>query len=218
MKKSIFTTTLLGLGLVMSLSAHAVIVDFAAIADGDNSFGVAGGERGAPSFTFTKNGISVTASGFQTSSPTTPYNAYLDAGNAGLGVCQTLNGGNQCNPSSDDNVTYDESLKLVFNQEVTINQTTFLNGKHQTNFNGDFTLSIDGGPVTTIALTNIFNTPLLGTTFIFSNPNVGGGSGVSNTEQFYIRNLDVAPVPIPGAVWLFGTGLIGLARYRRNKA
>ncbi len=221
MKKNIFASTLLGLGLTMSVCANAASVnfDFAAIADGDSSFGPDGREQGAESLTFTKNGISLTASGFNTNQPSDSYFAYLDSGNAGLGVCQQLNGDNdQCKVGSDDNVTFEESLKLAFNQEVTINETLFRNGDHGTNFDGDFQLSIDGGPAITIALTNIFLTPLTGTEFIFSNPNAGGGSNVSNSQQFYISNLDVAPVPIPGAVWLFGTGLIGLARFTRRKA
>lgn len=209
------------IGLIFSAPVYAASVsfNFSAIADGDSSYGVEGREQGASSLIFTKNGISVTTTGFNTITPSIDYFAYLDAGNAGLGVCQQLNGDNdQCKIGSDDNVTYNESLKLVFNEQVTINETVFKNGAHGTNFDGDFLLSIDGGPAMTIALTNIFSTPITGQEFIFSNPNVGGGSHVSNSQQFYISNLDVAPVPIPAAVWLFGSGLIGIIRLKNKNS
>jgi hypothetical protein len=214
MIKRIVSSTLLGLGLVMAVSANAAVFDFAAIADGDGSYGPDGREHGMSSFTFSKDGLSVTTTGFNTKTSDS-YFAYLDSGNAGLGVCQQLNGDNdQCKVGSDDNVTFDESLKLVFDQSVTISETTFLNGQHGTTFTGNFDLSIDGGPVTTIALANIFSTPLTGTEFIFSNPITGGAPG----EQFYISSLDVTPVPVPAAVWMFGSGLIGLGRFARRKA
>ncbi|HFD10918.1 MAG TPA: hypothetical protein ENJ32_00380 [Crenotrichaceae bacterium] len=216
MKKFIISTVF-GLGMVVtaSVNAAAVSFDFAAIADGDSSYGVPGGEKGAASFTFTKNGISVTATGFKTGDPSTPYFAYLDSGTAGLGVCKSLTGSQQCTPAGDDNVTFEESLKLVFDKEVTITETTFLNGGHVSNFASNvFDLSIDGGAATTIALANIVSTQFTGTEFIFSNPN----NGQSNAKQFYISNLDVAPVPVPAAVWLFGTGLLGLVRFTRKTA
>ncbi len=170
------------------------------------------------------SGLSVTATAFD-SVTNVAYWAYLDGpsgGPGGLGVCQNVNDPNaakpQCDPNSDDNVTYEESLMLVFNQEVTIDQITFNNGDHQQNFSGDFDLSIDGGAVTTYSLTNIFNTPLTGTEFTFSNPNSQGGSGVSNEYQFYIGVMEVTPVPVPAAVWLFASGLLGLVGVARRRA
>lgn len=37
-------------------------------------------------------------------------------------------------------------------------------------------------------------------------------------EYAYILNLDPSPVPVPGAVWLLGSGLTGLAAWRRRRA
>ena len=197
-------------------SAEAATFDFAAIADGDNSYGLSGGEQGASSLTFNKDGLSVTATGFNGIN-NDPYFAYLDAGTAGLGVCQNITDKAQCTPSSDDNVTFEETLKLVFDQKVTIDTTTFVNGDHRTDFEGDFTLSIDSGAAVTYSLINIFEMDLTGTTFEFYNPNSGGGSTVSNNQQFYINTLDVTAVPVPAAAWLFGSGLIGLVGIARRR-
>lgn len=40
------------------------------------------------------------------------------------------------------------------------------------------------------------------------------------TNEYFawaVRDGDVAVVPIPGAIWLFGTGLMGLAGTARRK-
>ncbi len=211
MKQIISALLLLG-----SLSANATSFDFAAIADGDGSYGVAAGESGASSFVFTKDGLSVTATGFNATDSNMSYFAYLDSGNAGLGVCQALSG-TQCAIASDDNVTYNESLKLVFSQEVDIVSTLFRNGSHGTSFNGMFGLSVDGVESTETLVANYTNV-LTGTEFIFTNPNSLEG----NRKQFYISALDVvtsspAPVPVPAAVWLFGTGFVGLVGMAKRR-
>ena len=218
--KGIFVTAV----LTMSTMANAATTfDFAAVADAlvtDTVHGLSGGERGASSFTFTEGGLTVTAQGFDGPPPvdgSSDHYAYLDSGSAGLGVCQTLTTNAQCSPSSDDNVTYDETLRLIFNQKVTIDRTTFVNGDHGTSFEDDFKLSIDGGAAVTYSLINIFEMDLTGTTFEFYNPNSDGGSTVSNKKQFYINKLDVTAVPVPATVWLFGSGLLGLVGIARRR-
>jgi len=209
-------------GLLASMSllatghATAAVFDFAAIANGDITVSGITGEQGAASFVLTVDGITLTASALNGD-----Y-AYLDSfynGNpGGLGVCGTLTGSAQCDPSSDDNVTFGETLFLSFDQPVTIDTTVMRNGTHGTSFTGNFELSIDGGAAVSYGLTNIFDTNLTGTTFAFYNPNAGGSSGVSNDQQFYLQSLTVNPVPVPAAVWLFGSGLLGLAAAARRKA
>lgn len=61
----------------------------------------------------------------------------------------------------------------------------------------------------------------LGTTYsievLFAGPDGTGGNG----RWLDISSFDVTVVPIPAAVWLFGSGLLGLvgvARHRRRKA
>ena len=212
MFKNLLITSALAVSAAASFSARAITFDFVAEA--------AGNERGALSIPVTVDGLTVTATAFDTASPNNAYNAYLDdlSGGkpGGLGVCRVLTTGDQCDPSSDDNVTFGESLQLVFSQEVTIDQITFNNGDHLTNFQGNFDVSSDGSDAT-YALTHIFTTPLQGTTFVFSNPNSQGGSTVSNEYQFYIGALEVTPVPVPAAVWLFCSGLIGLVAVARRR-
>jgi len=218
--KNLYKTLLAVTAFGFTSIASAAVFDFGAIANGN--------EYGAESISFTDNGVTVTATGWAGLNPTgtTPdYFAYLDSGNAGLGVCQNLNG-DQCAPTSDDNVTYTETLRLVFDHEVTIDGIIFVNGDHNTDFAGNFILTVDGIS-DTYALTNDFALPdLFGTVFEFYNPNSGGDSNVSNNQQFYInelttgtRGLDEPPaVPIPAAVWLFGSGLLGLVAVARRKA
>jgi hypothetical protein len=218
MKQKMFFVVLTALVSLISVPANAgvvmpasaVVFDFAAVADGDASYGAPAGESGAASFTFTKGGLSVTATAAGGFFP------YLDDNKAGLGVCKNLNGSAHCAPAKDDNITFDESLMLTFDQMVSIDQTTFVNGRHNPTFNGDFELSIDGGAAMTYALANIFTTPLIGQTFVFTNLNIGADK--DDKKQFYINTMDVTPVPVPAAVWLFGTGLLGLARFSRRKA
>ncbi len=209
--------TMLALSGTFSTGAEAAIVtfDFAAIADGDASYGVPAGEYGASNMTFTKNGLSVTATAYRAGDPDTTYHPYLDEHHAGLGVCKTLNSSDHCSPASDDNVTDDESLVLRFDRAVTIESIRFRNGGHGKRFksDADFWLRIDGGTDSTYALTHLFDTPLTGTEFVFSNLN---GSN-KNKYVFYIESMEVQAVPVPAAVWLFGSGLLGLAGVARRR-
>ncbi|BCG63165.1 MAG: hypothetical protein methR_P0859 [Methyloprofundus sp.] len=223
--KSAAKVILVTAALTGSSIANAISFNFEAIADnepGGNTYGVATGEYGSPSMTFSQGGINVTATGYNTNTPSTEYNAYLDSGDAGLGVCKTLTRDSQCNPGSDDNVTFGESLKLVFDQKVEITTTTFVNGSHGTSFNGLFDLSIDGTS-TTETLVHSFAGPLIGTTFIFSNINTASKLISNDLREFYINTLDVklasAPssVPIPAAAWLFGTGFMGLLSMAKRR-
>ncbi len=67
--------------------------------------------------------------------------AYLDWGNAGLGVCKDAtpsganpdNRSNSCLPSSDDNVTTNEYLEFLFDQDVVIENLWF-NNNHDGGF------------------------------------------------------------------------------------
>ncbi len=188
--------------------AGAVTIDFAALANGH--------ERGYTVFTHSQDGITLNASG-QSADGQAPYYAYMDSGNAGLGVCQQLTANLQCSPSSDDNVTYNEQLRLDFGQTVTLSGITFVNGNHGTAFDGVFELAVDNGPAASYNLTHLFPTTLTGQTFDFINPNLAGGSSASNGYQFYISSVNLSAVPVPAAAWLFGSGLLGLAGVARRR-
>ena len=44
----------------------------------------------------------------------------------------------------------------------------------------------------------------------------GNGTGNTTTNQSYIANLTASPVPVPGAVWLFGSAMAGLLGIKRK--
>ncbi len=190
--------------------ANAVTFDFASLANGN--------ENGYTTFSHSEGSITVDASG-QSADGTQDYFAYMDAGDAGLGVCEELTADGHCSPSSDDNVTFDERLRLDFNQPVTLSDITFINGYHGNTFDGVFEMSVDGGPATSYNLTSNFSTNLIGTTFDFINPNIQGGPNVSNDYQFYIGSVSVAAtvVPVPAAGWLFVSGMLGLIGASRRR-
>ncbi len=150
--------------------------------------------------------------------------AYLDWGNAGLGVCKdvtnnslidvstTGNTTNRCNPSNDDNVTNEEYLDFVFDQDVTVDNLWFNN-----NHDGGFGM----GDMVTIA----------GMAYGVSTGYAGGANGIGsffvaagdtlrvayNNEQFYISGIEVNAVPVPAALWLFGTALAGLIGFGKRR-
>lgn len=212
--------------LTTSAIASATTFDFAAIANGDSSYGFTGGEFGASSITFSKEGLSVDAMGSDAVTGA-EYNAYLDSnwfhdgagGGGGLGVCKVLDSGNQCTPGFDDNVTINENLMLDFGSKVTISETIFRNGEHNTTFAIDavFDLVIDRGLATefidTYSLVNIFTMDLTGTTFEFLDLN----TTTTDDYRFYISAIEVTAVPVPAAVWLFASGLLGLVGIARRR-
>lgn len=150
--------------------------------------------------------------------------AYLDAGHGGLGVCGSLIS-SQCNPSSDDNITSGEVLKMTFNQAVTIDKIWFNN-----NHDGDGSLSGNkikiGG--TDYSLISAIGVPSYNDDW---TPNVSfhvaaGGSllfslASTNSDQFYISGMTVtAAVPEPEvyAMMGLGLGLLGWVGRRRKLA
>ena len=233
MLRKLFTA---GCGLTAAIvlsGVNAATFDFANIADGtpssatlDSYTGSVGpgpftGELGAAAMMFSSDGIGLTATGFSTAGAT--YNAYLDStwnhsgggGQGGLGVCATVSASKQCTPSSDDNVTLGEVLVLEFAQTVTITDITFINGAHNPTFAGDavFGLIIDGVDQGNQSLVNIYSTSLTGKKFQLINdyPNLD-----TDLYRFYVNTM-TAVIPVPAAVWLFGSGLLGLVAVARRR-
>jgi hypothetical protein len=213
---------LLLFSVAVSSVAHATTFDFAAVADGDASYGAAAGEYGASSIIFTRDGISVTAAGASSLDDDAFQFAYLDStwthggggGEGGFGVCADLSG-DQCTPSSDDNVTIGETLLLTFSQEVIITGITFRNGEHNPVFGEGavFGLVVDGDTKADQILEFSYSQSWQGTSFEFINDNA------SDTDpfRFYMSALTVTAVPVPPAVWLFASGLLGLFGVARRR-
>ncbi|HHH38611.1 MAG TPA: hypothetical protein ENK50_03425 [Sedimenticola sp.] len=207
---SIYTRILGASALLLgSHLAMAASFDFAEIADTQ-------GEQGALTLSFSDGGIDLTATALDLAT-NSPINPYLDSGNAGLGACKILDASNQCTPSSDDNVTKNESLSLTFDRKVKIEKVTFVNGEHGSVFADDstFQLTIDMQAPTDHALEAVFGIgqDLTGRAFSFANLNDDTGNGY----QFYISTMEVSAVPLPAAAWLFGGGLISLLGVARRK-
>jgi len=213
--------------LLASLNTHSAIAatfDFISYADKDaNNDGHH--EWGYENFSVTEDNITLNATGLHwKNNKWQQAYAYLDKGKAGMGVCKVVNSNNQCNPSSDDNVTYREALVLGFDQTVKLDTVLFQNGKHKSNFRGNFGLSIltnnQWSNWELFSLQHIFNSELVGNAFAFYNPNKSN----KNSKQFYIETLTVssvlrtasnqsATVPTPGTLVLL---LVGLAGFTLN--
>ena len=167
------------------------------------------------SLTFAQGGISVSASGTYQGNAAAPVQDAPSGGPAGLGVYHLITyPGPVVGNTSDDNVSFEETLTLTFNQVVSLSNILFRNGDHGTTFAGDFGLSVDGNPMTNQLLVSSFNTPLQGQTFAFT------GLGNPENTKFYINTLTVTPVPEPEtyALMLAGLGALGaFARRRRQQ-
>jgi hypothetical protein len=67
------------------------------------------------------------------------------------------------------------------------------------------------------SLSDVAGTPLaIIRTFLTSDGSTVNTAGTLIATE--LRALDAAPVPVPAAVWLLGTGLIGLVGIRRRKS
>lgn len=226
MKKLISTIVAAG-ALAVSAQASATIFDFEQITDGADYGTISGtyadgsavngdvGEAAFQELVWTVDNITLTATGSTVAGDAW---AYLDQGDAGLGVCslglKTDNKGpNQCDPGSDDNVTTGEILNISFDQLVNVNlaASTFRDANH--NVHGDDHLlevnKNDGaGWVYVTAANDVFET----TAF-----SLRASSHPNDVHQFYVDALSVS-VPEPGTLALMGLGLAGLGFVRRRKA
>ncbi|MFK5980999.1 MAG: hypothetical protein QM488_19180 [Rhizobiaceae bacterium] len=201
LKKSLLASAVLAVLVGFSPAANAVTLDFVAEAAGD--------ERGL------MDGDVINFSGLNVTFSATGGSAYFDdlSGGkpAGLGVCTTLNSGLQCTPSSDDNITAGEAVKLAFfDAPVDFSGLYFYGSDHDPVIGTDTLLiAINGGMLSSIS---------------FGAASAAVYSSIDSIEfgydghQFYIGGAS-AVVPIPAALPLFGTGLalMGFLGWRRKQ-
>jgi hypothetical protein len=153
--------------------------------------------------------------------------AYLDSGNlAGLGVCKgpispgTTGTNNKCNTpgtgSSDDNLQVDEMIKFVFDTAKQIE--VGINGPHRSADGHSVLIWTDAGNwdlLTVVAGKITLGAQHIGlmTLKIFGQGDFGQKG--RTTTDLYVAGIN--EVPLPAAVWLFGSALLGLAGLRRRK-
>jgi len=137
----------------------------------------------------------------------------------GLGNCRDLTATAQCNPSSDDNVTMASGEALLFSFETDAGAATkalfgdfiFRENDHYL-FNGSVAVLADGG-LTVISVTNgVGDLSVLGATSALEFLSDSG-----TTDNYYIDMANINVVPVPAAVWLFGSAL-GLLGWMRRRA
>ena len=202
--KSVLSTTALLAGLAFSHVSSAALFDFAHYAD------TTIGESGYSTFIATEDGITLTASA---QSPADAY-AYLDRGDAGLGVCSSglINGegpqqnkwANNCVIASDDNASIGEVLRLYFPDTTTKLSNIYLKDGAHNEHNGTLYVSVDGGSEV------LYDGSVLeGKTFDFYVKDAA--------DKFYINAL-TANVPAPAPLALLAIGLLAAVSVKRKKA
>jgi hypothetical protein len=152
-------------------------------------------------------------------------NPYFDAdsgGPGGLGSCRDLTASAQCDPNSDDNLTIsaEESLRFDFQTDdgattaVLFGDFLFHDDNHNA-IDGSIRVTHDGGMATILVDGGIGDFSVLGnsTFLIFNDEN----DSTKASTNYYISAANISAVPVPAAVWLFGSGL-GLLGWMRRKA
>lgn len=194
--------------LATGASAATVDVDFEALVADIGEQGVEG-----ETFNFGSLGVTLTSNG---------NDAYLDGVSgglpAGLGVCSTgLDGDDECNVPSDDNITMDEAVTLTFSQAVlSVSDFIFRAATHVdiSDSNEFLLVGINGGASMGVSFAGAAD---------YINANSGGSIDSLTFEfadtEFYLSvfGAEIAAVPLPASILLLGGALGGLGAMRRRK-
>jgi len=184
-------------------AAPAATLDFMAEANGN--------ERGVTDGTvLTLDGLDVTF--------TSSDFAYFDSGDAGLGVCKVLTASDQCNPSSDDNVTEGESVTIAFDAAQDLSGFAFRDANHHPLASTEtLRFGVNGGALSQVTFADMGGLTfknVLSATFAYDD---GGG----DANQFYVQGVTAtAAVPLPATLPMIAAGLgaLGLVGRRRRRA
>jgi hypothetical protein len=159
-------------------------------------------------------------------SDTESGNPYFDGDSGGkqggLGSCRELNASAQCTPSSDDNLTLaaDEQLRFIFQhddllvlQQAFFGDFTFRDDNHNL-INGTVSVTHDDGYAIIDIINGVGDFSVIGASdWLLFNED----GGENSTSNYYISEANISAIPVPAAVWLFGSGLGLLGWMRKRK-
>jgi hypothetical protein len=158
---------------------------------------------------FSSGGLSTAASVVQDHEDN--YSAHNKIG-AGLGVYHRIG------DTSDDNVTFGETLKLTFSKVVTLSAISLRSDGHNTtNFATGSTFLLNGNPLKLAGTPYLGDHQTTGTVFTFAFDNSLRHNGTYNGDQFYLGGITVSAVPEnqTWAMMIGGLGLLAIAARRR---
>lgn len=212
--------------LAMSGSASASLLDFTTA-----NLGVAGGTYN--SVVMTVDGITVTITAYTiendglgaitSTSPLTTAGTgvYVSSSSNNIGVkSSSADGTNMDGGASTGDP--DEGLLFSFSQPVSLG---YINFDSFTSASGDdFNLTVDNTLILADYNANDISSLVTNVSGQFDEYNFNGITGTEylfwadgDSDSFRIDQMEVSAVPVPSAVWLFGSGLLGLVGVARRK-
>jgi len=220
MFKKIGFITLPVVAIFSASLANAAYFDFQAWT---GTYGEQGFDNSTP-FSLTEDGLTLTATATEQIGPDiVDSHVYMDgfylSSIGGMGVCSAINTSAQCIDSSDDNVSIDSGNAEILSWNLSQNITDVTLGLGDTDhydYNGNILYRYGGGAW--IEASDASNDGYLTLTLDGSSNMIEFMAvGESFNDHFYIRNADITAVPVPAAVWLFASGLLGLVAVSRRR-